>query len=40
MIYYKLFLADPLDTLNPHLINIYSSYKRLLSERRNVIGMP
>ena len=31
--------SDPLDTLNPHLIKIYSNCKRLLSERRNIIGM-
>ena len=31
--------SEPLDTLNPHLIKIYSNCKRLLSERRNIIGM-
>ena len=31
--------SDPLDTLNPHLIKIYSNCKKLLSERRNIIGM-
>ncbi len=28
--------SDPLETLNPHLVKIYSNCKRLLSDRRNI----
>ncbi|MCQ2815655.1 MAG: hypothetical protein MJ252_00165 [archaeon] len=31
--------ADPLETLNPHLIKIYTNCKRLLSDHRNITGM-
>ena len=31
--------SDPLETLNPHLVKIYSNCKRLLSDRRNITGM-
>ena len=31
--------ADPLETLNPHLIKIYTNCKQLLSDRRNITGM-
>ena len=31
--------SDPLETLNPHLIKIYTNCKKLLSDRRNITGM-
>jgi dynein heavy chain len=31
--------SDPLETLNPHLVKIYSNCKKLLSDRRNITGM-
>ena len=31
--------SEPLETLNPHLVKIYSNCKKLLSDRRNITGM-